>query len=92
MALPVILSILKAAGIVVLILLGIIVLLLLIVLFWPVRWRLKGSKHSEGAELRADASWLFGIVRFRLRYEDGGFPYKVTVFGHQVYPKKEAGQ
>ncbi len=89
MALAVILSILKVAGIVVLILLGIILLLLLILLFWPVRWQIRGSKHEEGADLKANASWLFGIVRFRGRYEDGGFPYKLTVFGHQVYPKKE---
>ena len=66
----IILLILKILGLVLLGLLGLALLLVLAVLFVPVRYKAKGSKHEE---LKAEGrvTWLLHILRIRISYEDG---------------------
>ncbi|MBR2738897.1 MAG: hypothetical protein IKD88_09335 [Lachnospiraceae bacterium] len=83
------LSILKVIGIVLLIILAVVVCLVLLILFMPVRWKVHAETDHVKKDLDVKARWLFGVFTFTLRYEDGGFPYAVKLFGHQIYPKKE---
>ena len=66
----IILLILKILGLVLLGLLGLALLLVLAVLFVPVRYKAKGSRHEE---LKAEGrvTWLLHILRIRISYEDG---------------------
>jgi hypothetical protein len=66
----IILLILKIIGFVLLGVLGLALLLVLAVLFVPVRYKAKGSKHED---LKADGriTWLLHILRIRIIYDDG---------------------
>lgn len=66
--LSVLLNILSVIGIILLILLGIILFILLTVLFVPITYRITGVVTLEKREVIVRANWLFGLVRFRLKY------------------------
>ncbi len=88
LAAALIFSILKVIGIVLLVILAVVVCLVLLILFAPIRWKVHGEADKEHQDLDVKAKWLFGVLSFTLRYEDGGFPYAVKLFGHQIYPKR----
>ena len=68
--LSVLLKILAVLGIILLIILGIILLILLIVLFVPITYRLYGQIDKDHKEATVKVNWLFGILRFNLRYSE----------------------
>lgn len=68
--LSVLLNILSVIGIILLILLGIILFILLTVLFVPITYRITGVATLEKREVIVRGNWLFGLVRFRLKYLD----------------------
>lgn len=68
----IILKILSIIGIFLLVLLGVVLLILLLVLFFPVSYRLKGSKDAERMCIRARVYWLFGLLRIRFDYPEPG--------------------
>lgn len=71
--LSVILTVLKAIGLILLILLGVVILALLLVLFMPIVYRVKAENQDtehllEGLKAHAKVRWLFGLLR-------GGYAY-----------------
>ena len=71
-ALPIILNILKIAGIVLACVLGFVILLVLMVLFIPIRYRLSfvrtGVEGDDPINARGYVSWLLHIVHVSLAY------------------------
>ncbi|MDE7352868.1 MAG: hypothetical protein K2O06_07440 [Acetatifactor sp.] len=65
-------QILSVLGIVLLSLLGILLVLLLLILFFPVTYRLTGTKSPSETWLRIRVTWLFGIFRLRYQMPDPG--------------------
>lgn len=84
----IILLILKILGFVLLGLLGLALLLLLTVLFVPVRYKAKGSKHEE---LRAEGrvTWLLHALRIRAVYEDGKLKTKGKLLFFKIMDSDE---
>ena len=66
----ILLAILKVLGIVLLVLLGLILAVLLLVLFVPLRYRLRGSFHGRPV-VRAGASWLLHLLSCQVSYDEG---------------------
>ncbi|MCM1105792.1 MAG: hypothetical protein NC355_02500 [Blautia sp.] len=60
----IVLLILKVIGMILLALLGLFVCLLLLVLFVPVRYRIRGSFHDNILRIRIRAAWLMGLFIF----------------------------
>ncbi|MDO5776009.1 MAG: hypothetical protein Q4P22_05255, partial [Eubacteriales bacterium] len=58
-------GIIKVILIIILILLALLLILIGLILFAPIRYRLKGSFHDELACGTAEAKWLFGVLGFR---------------------------
>ncbi len=89
--------ILKIILIVIGILLGLVVLALLLVLFCPVRYGAKAEKASPSfkeVRLEASVSWLFGLVRAQILFQDGNLSPDIRVFGIPVLKllkRKESG-
>ncbi len=79
----VILVILKVIGIILGGLLALFLLLLGIVLFVPVRYRIRATKY-ETIQVKAKASWLCHIidVRFRFYQEEETYSYCIRIFGY----------
>lgn len=78
--------ILKMIGLLFLIMVGILLFLLLLLLFVPIRYRIKGSyQETLAGEVRA--SWLFPVLVFRLSYQDE-IKKSFRVFG--ISPKRKA--
>lgn len=67
--LGIILGILKIAGIVLLVLLGILLTLILLVLFVPVRYRVRGAFDGTPRGM-GEISWLLHLISCRITYED----------------------
>ncbi len=65
-------QILSVLGIILLSLMGIFLALLLLILFFPVSYRLTGTKSSSETWLRIRITWLFGIFRLRYQMPDPG--------------------
>lgn len=88
----IILMILKIIGILALILIGVCLLLLGVVLFVPIRYKIKAACQTEPVQVFAQArlSWLLHLVTVRMAY-DNGLVCKVRLFGITVYDiaKKE---
>ena len=78
----VLLTLLKLCGIILLSLLGLILVLLLIVLFVPVRYRLKGC-YKENFVCHGKITWLLRIVSVTFDYVDK-FNYKICLFGIDI--------
>ncbi|MGN0424551.1 MAG: DUF2953 domain-containing protein [Acetatifactor sp.] len=66
----IILGLLRGIGIIFLILMAALLLLLLIVLFDPITYRVRGEKSPEVLFCRVKVNWLFGIIRFRLIFDE----------------------
>ena len=67
--LSIILTVLKIIGIVLLCILGLVVMILLLVLFVPIRYRIR-AKKDESFRFNAGLSWLIHIVSCFLSYDD----------------------
>lgn len=89
----IILKILSIIGIILLALLGTALVILLLVLFFPVSYRVKGSKDVEQTLVKASAHWLFGLLSVRYDYpEPGRILVKAlffTIYDSGVEPKKK---
>lgn len=89
--LHILLMILKWIGILLLSVLGFVLLLILLVLFVPVRYRIRGS-YEETPEAKITVSWLFHILHAKVRYQDTLF-WQFRIFGIPIKdsrrPKKE---
>ena len=85
----VLLSILKITGIVLLCLIGLILLVAAIILFVPIRYRIRADKPLEGDfTANAGASFLLHILSLKFLY-NGEFGYYAKLFGIKIYPKKD---
>ncbi len=91
--LGVILFILKTIGILLLAVIGLLLLVLLIILFIPVRYRIKLEHGEELLILDSKLSWLFHIVRARVSHMNGVFHILVKVLWFTIYdnlqPRKQ---
>ena len=79
-------GILKVIGIVLLCVTGAVALLLLLVLFMPVRYRIKGEFEKNIPLGQMTAVWLFGALGFKASYdtENGANAY-VSAFGIRIF-------
>lgn len=72
--LAVTLKILSIIGIVLLALLVLVLFLLLLILFFPVSYRLFGSKSEDEIHFLIHVKWLFGLFRVNFQYPKPGKP------------------
>lgn len=90
--LAIVLKILSIVGIVLLLVLAFVLLLLLLILFFPITYRVRGSKDEDGFGLTARVNWFFGLFRVRFGYpEPGRLTAKVlcfTLFDMRIPPEK----
>ena len=84
--LPVLLCVLKWAGILLLVLLALVFAAALLVLLVPIRYRLSGSWHGA-LRAGADISWLFHLLSLQITYEDGP-TYSLRLFGFPLFSSK----
>lgn len=87
------LNILKIIGMILLCILGLILLLALLVLFIPIRYRLKAARRVQDDEpIRVDVkvTWLLHLISASFRYPEAAY-LKVKVLGISVFSteKKE---
>ncbi len=84
------LTVLKITGIVILCLIGLIFLAAALILFVPIRYRIKGRKDRTGDELfgMLGVSWLLHIISGKFIYDDG-FVRSIKLFGIKIWPRKE---
>lgn len=80
--LHIILLILKIIGIVVLVLLGLLLTALFLVLFVPIRYRVRGSYHGKSQGL-VKITWLLHIVSVTVSYDED-FVIIARIFGFPV--------
>ncbi len=84
--LEIILTILKFAGIGIVILLAILLLLLLLLLFVPVRYDVQGE-NTDKLRGKGKIHWLFHIVTFQISYENNEMKQCLRIFGVPVWKK-----
>ncbi|MBR4574665.1 MAG: hypothetical protein IKO16_07125 [Lachnospiraceae bacterium] len=84
------LYVLKITGIVLASLLALVLIILALVLFVPIRYRIKASKNDPRASFTASAAvtYLLHIISGKFIYDEEVRKY-VRVFGIRVWPKKE---
>ena len=85
------LLILKIFGIVLLSILGLVLFITLLVLFVPIRYKVKAKKEDE-TWLKARVKWLFGILSIKCDYKDEKFTYSARICGKLIIsdkPKKK---
>ncbi len=82
--LSVILTILKIIGIIILVLLGLVLSILLLVLFVPIRYRVK-AEHGDALMINGRVSWLMHIIRARIHKTDNDSRIWIRIFGFLVY-------
>ena len=85
--LKIILLILRILGIVFLSVLGLLLLLLTMVLFIPIRYKIKAKKLEE-TWAKARIKWLFGIILIKLDYMEDKLTYSVRVCGKLIVSDK----
>ncbi len=83
--------ILKIAGILLGSILGICLLLLLLVLFVPVRYRVKGIYHKK-PNIDARISWLFPVLNIRILYAGEDWQVITRIFGFKLKKKEDKPQ
>lgn len=83
--LHILLTILKIIGITLLILIGIILTLLLLILFVPIRYRVRGQKDDVTMTARCKVTWLFGFLTFWFLCEDQVTQKKLKVLGIDLF-------
>lgn len=79
---------LKIAGILLGSILGICLLLLLLVLFVPVRYRVKGAYH-EKPDVDAGISWLFPVFNVKILYAGEDWQVTTRIFGFKLKKKED---
>ena len=86
----ILLTILKVIGIILLVILGIVLLLICLVLFVPVRYRIRGRFDDEEKRGTATVSWLLHAISVTAGYGAGeGVVKDLRVFGIPVLKLKE---
>lgn len=80
--------ILKIAGILLGSILGICLLLLLLVLFVPVRYRVRGD-YREKPNVDARISWLFPVLHIRILYMGEDWQVVTRIFGFKLKKKED---
>lgn len=85
----ILLSILKITGIVLLSIIALILLAIILVLFVPIRYRIKGKKNDPADDISAKAtvSFLLHIIHACVFYEND-IGYCIRVFGIKIRPRK----
>lgn len=83
----ILLVILKIIGILLLVILGILIFLVLVMLFVPVRYKVRGSWHSQLA-LSANVNWFLHIVSVRFQYTKDGLKTTFRVFGVKIFKNR----
>jgi len=78
--LEVVLHILAILGIIILAALGILTVLLLAVLFFPVSYRVRGSKDADHFMLTVKIWWLLGLLRASYSYPEPGYAVVKALF------------
>ena len=89
--LRIVLLIFKIFGIVLLSILGFALFITLLVLFVPIRYKVKAKKEDE-TWLKARVKWLFGILSIKCDYKDEKFTYSARICGKLIVsdkPKKK---
>lgn len=78
----IILTILKITGILLAVIVGLLLFVVLIVLFVPIRYRLKGSRAQETGEIKAkgSVSWLLSLIHVSFGYEKEMF-FRIRLCG-----------
>lgn len=84
-------SILKWILLLILGLVGLVLLLVLILLLAKLRYRIEAEKGEGGPAGSARVSWLLGLIRFRLQYQDGKLFWEAKV-GPKRLASSEAGE
>ncbi|MFR3661436.1 MAG: hypothetical protein ACLTVN_08560, partial [Blautia hansenii] len=89
--LHILLGILKAVGILLLILLGLLLLLIFSLLFCPVGYGIQGEKDEAGCRGTAKISWLFHLVSVKGTYSGstGEMQCTVRLFGIPLEKRRE---
>ena len=85
----IVLSILKIIGIVLLWILGIVLALLLLLLFFPIRYRVK-ARYDGSYEVKAKGWWLFHLLHISASIgSKSELSYGVRILGIRIYPGKK---
>ncbi len=84
----VILFLLKLIGIILLVLLGIVLVLLALLLFVPVRYRIKGSILDD-VTVHVKLHWLLHLLVFSLSYEEKEFATEFRILGFRLFPREK---
>lgn len=74
------------------VLIGLALAVILLILFCPVRYRMRGSKDRGGWEhvrCTARVSWLLGLVSFRICYQNGKEKHSLKLAGISLFGKKK---
>ncbi len=79
--LHILLIILKIIGILLLIILGLLLFLLLLILFFPISYRIRGRKEDASPEGRAGITWLFGLFKASISYQESKTKVSIRIFG-----------
>ena len=74
------LGILKIIGVILLALFGLVLLALCLLLFVPLRYKVKAAAHGLKIEAEAYASWLFKLVRMKYIRNAGEVDLRVYIF------------
>ena len=84
----VILFLLKLIGIILLVLLGIVLALLALLLFVPVRYRIKGSILDD-VTVHVKLHWLLHLLVFSMSYEEKEFATEFRILGFRLFPREK---
>ena len=91
MLLSILISVLKVAGIVILVILGLFLLILLTVLLVPVRYSFEIKKPEEPlVRYKADYTWLLSLIHFSLRGKNTDVTYRLRIAWLTIMGEREA--
>ncbi len=89
-ALKILLLILKVLGWTVAGILALVILILLIVLFVPIRYRVKAAGRKPDITAQGKVTWLLHIVSVAVSFDpENKLDYGARIFGIKVFPKPE---
>lgn len=74
-------TIIKIAGIVLLVILGLVLLVVFSLLFVPVCYSGWGKKEGKELKGKASVSWLFHLIHGRVEYEEGKGRFEIYLLG-----------
>lgn len=76
----ILLGILAVLGKILLCMLGILLLLLLCILFYPIKYQVRG-KFQEGASVQGRIRWFWFLVRIPFSYQEETFQWSIRILG-----------